>query len=435
MSIALEELQNEAEEAFKRGDWWNALAGFGAIATVDPDHFVSRLRIADCTLNLGKRDEALELYKVLAWHAIKIGYPLLGLIAVKMALLLAPNTEDILLILSELYSRDSDRVDNRWGGPAYPSLANLERDPLQGTEEEVFSQAMRGALRIEEKNDFPDRLPAIPLFSELDEDAFVHILDKIKLRRYADDEVIIREGEHGDSFYIIADGHVLVKKDIEEDEPSTLAHLTTGAVFGEMSLISDEPRAASVVALGNVDVLEVYRGDLIVAAAQMRSVTDALKKFTRDRFLGNLTATHPLFSPLKKEDRQVVIDRVVPLTFAAGEELIIEGQAASGLFLILSGEAEVSKSTDFERVHLATLKAADICGEMSMLGDVPTSATVTAKEQVEVLFLSREGFQEVVQEFPELMRYLAGLTEERVRKNRAMLGEKGVFEDDNRVMI
>ena len=435
MATQLDSLLEEAEEAFKMGDWWNALSGFGAIAINDKQHFQSRLRIADCTLNLGKREEALELYKILAWHAIKAGYPLLGLIAVKMAMLLTTRTEDILLILSELYSRDSDRVESYTGAIQYPGLEAVMAEPIEGEEEDVFGAAMRGALRIEENNTFPEKLPAIPLFSELDEDAFISVLDKLKLRRYADDERIIRQGDMGDSFFIVADGEVVVKRDLDTEEPYTLAHLGPGSVFGEMSLISDEPRSASVVAIGNVDVLELPRGDLIVAAAQLQSVTEALKKFTRDRFLGNLTATHPLFSPLKKEDRLQVINRVVSLTFSSGEELIVEGQTGSGLFLLLSGEAEVSKNTDLERVHLATLRGADICGEMSMLGDQVTNATVTATDQVEVLFLSREAFNEVVQEFPELMRYLAGLTEERMRKNRAVLQRKGLLQDDSYVMI
>lgn len=435
MATDLSTLLEEAEEAFMKGDWWNALSGFGAVATNDKLHFQSRIRIADCTLNLGKREEALELYKILAWHAIKSGYPLLGLIAIKMAMLLTNRNEDILLILSELYSRDSDRVDAFYGSVQYPTLDSSSAEPLQGDEAEVFSAAMRGALRIEENHTFPDKLPPIPLFSDLEEDAFISVLDKLRLKRFSDDERIIRQGDTGDSFFIVADGEVVVRRDLDTEEPYTLAHLGAGSVFGEMSLISDEPRSASVVAIGNVDVLELPRGDLIVAAAQLQSVMDALKKFTRDRFLGNLTATHPLFSPLKKEERAQVINRVVSLSFAPGEELIVEGQSGTGLFLILSGEAEVSKNTQLERVHLATLKGADVCGEMSMLGDQPTTATVTATDQVEVLFLSREAFHEVVQEFPELMRYLAGLTEDRLRKNRAVLQSKGLLQDDSYVMI
>ena len=129
------------------------------------------------------------------------------------------------------------------------------------------------------------------------------------------------------------------------------------------------------------------------------------------------------------------MDRFVQVEFKDGQDLIREGTHGPGLYLLLGGTADVSKTSAGERVHLANLKAADLCGEMSMIGDHPTSATVTAQEKVEALFLPREAFNEIVSEHPEIMKYLAGLTDERVRQNRAMLQSKGLLEDDEHIMI
>jgi cAMP-dependent protein kinase regulator len=277
----------------------------------------------------------------------------------------------------------------------------------------------------------------------------VDVLNKLRLRRFADEEIIIREGERGESFFMIADGDVLVKRDIDDDDGGiTLAHLHRGSVFGEMALISDEPRHASVVAKGDVDVLEMKRSDLIVAAAQLEGVSQALKAFTRERFLRNLTATHPFFSGLSREERHGVMESFRIVTFPQGSELIKESAQGPGLFLLLGGAASVSKQVAGDRVtghhgaavhlaavHLATLRGGDVCGEMSLLGDQPTTATVTADEDLEVLFLAEDDFKAVVREHPELMKYLAGLTDERVRQNRALLHGHGLLEDDEHVMI
>jgi CRP-like cAMP-binding protein len=123
------------------------------------------------------------------------------------------------------------------------------------------------------------------------------------------------------------------------------------------------------------------------------------------------------------------------VTFPAGHELITEGAAGPGLFLLLGGIASVSKMASTERVHLATLRGADVCGEMSLLGGQPTVATVTAQEEIEVLFLAHEDFKDVVRAHPEVMKYLAGLTDERMRRNRAILHGRGLLEDDEHVMI
>jgi cAMP-dependent protein kinase regulator len=435
MSETAVSLFDVADQAFKRGQWQKALAGFTGVAREAPLHFKSRFRIADCLLNLGHRNEALEVYKAIGWHAIKSGYPLLGLVAVKMVLLLEPSYEDILVILSELYSSASDRIEANNRGPKFPELPAKPATPVEGDDAALIAAALEVGTASESITDFPEVLPPIPLFSHLDEDAFIGVLGKLRLRRYADDEAVIRQGDRGESFFIIADGDVLIKRDIEEDGGVTLAHLHRGAVFGEIALISDEPRHASVIARGDVDVLELRRSDLIVAAAQLSSVTDALKAFTRERFLGNLTATHPLFNTLTREERHSVMSRFVPVEFDADDPLIIEGSQGPGLYLLLAGGATVSKQTQGERIHLANLSPGDVCGEMSLIGDSLTNASVVAEEHMEALFLPREAFLEIVRNHPDFMKYLAGLSEERVRHTRAMLQSKGLLEDDEHIMI
>lgn len=419
--------------AFKRGQWKDALAAFGGVVEVCPDHFKARFRIADALLNLGERELALEAYKSLAWHAIKGGFPLLGLVAVKMLLLLEPAYEDILFVLAELYSKESDRIGDAGDAPPHPELTGVEAKPLAAGDDLVERAAKLAQLTA--PAEYPRTLPTIPLFSHLDEDSFIGVLEKLRLRRYADEELIIRQGERGESFFIVAEGDVLIKRDIDQDGGVTLAHLHRGAVFGEMSLISDEPRHASVVARGDVDVLEMPRADLVIAASRLESVTAALKQFTRERFLGNLTATHPFFTTLSRKERQRAMDRFETVGFEKGDALIHEGQPGPGLYLLLGGSAEVSKHVSGERVHLATLKAADLCGEMSLMGASQTTASVTAQAPLEALFLSRAGFDSVTQDHPDLLEYLAGLTDERLRQNRALLHAKGLLEDDERVMV
>ncbi|MBI1946454.1 MAG: cyclic nucleotide-binding domain-containing protein [Deltaproteobacteria bacterium] len=435
MSDTAKGLFAKGDAAFKRGQWRAALRAFGGVAVASPSNLRARLRVADSLLNTGRRDLAVEVYKAIASNAVQTGQPLLALVATKMVLLLEPDHEDGLVALAEIYGRDSARVDALTNEAPLQSLGDEPAAALGDDEEAVPMAAARAAGGT---TGVPDaaRVPSVPLLSRLDADAFLAVLGKLQLRRFADEEVIIREGERGESFFLIADGEVLVKRDIDdEDGGVTLAHLYRGAVFGELALISDEPRQASVVARGDVDVLELRRSDLIVAAAHTDGVSDALKGFTRERFLRNLTATHPFFSGLTRDERHSVMECFRVVTFPAGQELIREGQFGPGLFLLLGGSASVSKVSGGERIHLATLRGADVCGEMSLVGDQPTQAWVTADEDLEALFLARDDFKAVVREHPELMKYLASLTDERLRQNRAIMNARGLLEDDEHVMI
>jgi cAMP-dependent protein kinase regulator len=429
-------LFEKGDAAFKRGQWRTALQAFAGVVEAAPGNLRARLRVADALLNTGRRDLAVDVYKAIAHHSQRAGHPLLALVATKMVLLLEPSYEEELTELAALYAQGSAQVDGLWDGPKPIALGDEPAEALARDDDGLLAEAARRAAAVEGTLPYPERLPAIPLFSHLDEEAFIEVLMKLRLRRFADEEIIIREGERGESFFMIADGDVLVKRDIDDDDGGiTLAHLHRGSVFGEMALISDEPRQASVVAKGDVDVLEMRRSDLIVASATHNGVSEAMKAFTRERFLRNLTATHPFFSGLSREERHGVMESFRIVTFVRGQEMIREGQVGPGLFLLLGGAASVSKMAAGERIHLATLRGGDVCGEMSLIGDQPTQANVVADEDLEALFLAHDEFKATVRQHPELMRYLAGLTDERVRQNRALLHARGLLEDDEHVMI
>ena len=455
-------LLEDGEAAFHRGQWREALAAFGGVVSAVPGHLTSRLRIGDALLNAGRRDLAVAVYTAVAGQAMSTGHPLEALVAAKMLLLLDPDHEDVVAGLSGLYARDGERVDPLADLPAPVVVGDASARALSDDDGLVERAAAIASAPLQGVA-VPRRLPAVPFLSYLDDDSFQALVGKLRLRRFADGEIVVRQGERGESFFVVAGGEVLVKRDVDDDDGGVvLAKLRRGSVFGELALISDEPRHASVVARGDVDVLELRCSDVVVASATHDGVSHALKLFTRERFLRNLTATHPLFSSLSREDRHRVMERFEIVRFQAGESMILEGQRGPGLFVILNGSAVVEKSSDRGdkpatrverhgdrtaaaqaakaatrdgRVHLATLRAADLCGEMSMLSDQPTNATVTCSDAVEALFLGADSFKEVVADHPALLRYLAGLTDERLRANRALLHGRGLLEDDEHVML
>ncbi len=75
-------------------------------------------------------------------------------------------------------------------------------------------------------------------------------------RRFRPGERIIQEGAPGNTFYVVAHGQVSVRTGSPERE---VTQIGPGTYFGEMSLLTGEPRAASVVALGEVELLEIAR--------------------------------------------------------------------------------------------------------------------------------------------------------------------------------
>lgn len=101
------------------------------------------------------------------------------------------------------------------------------------------------------------------LFAELDE----RELDKVgvlaKPRRYQKDEVIFHADEPGDVFCIIVAGRVKVTMISPEGKEIILSTLGPGEFFGEMALLEDAPRSATVTATENLEVLTIWRADFL----------------------------------------------------------------------------------------------------------------------------------------------------------------------------
>ena len=102
---------------------------------------------------------------------------------------------------------------------------------------------------------------AIPLFSDLTAAEFVEIAVMLVRRPERAGSVIVREGDPGDSMFIVSTGEVLATIE-ESGRQRELATLCDGDFFGEMALLSGEPRSATVTAMRNTELLELSRNDL-----------------------------------------------------------------------------------------------------------------------------------------------------------------------------
>ncbi len=81
------------------------------------------------------------------------------------------------------------------------------------------------------------------------------------LRQFAPNEVIIRENENGEAAFIIEKGKVEITQE-RDGKRMHIAFMEAGKTFGEMSMVDDLPRSATVTALERTLVLEIHRGDL-----------------------------------------------------------------------------------------------------------------------------------------------------------------------------
>jgi CRP/FNR family cyclic AMP-dependent transcriptional regulator len=109
------------------------------------------------------------------------------------------------------------------------------------------------------------------LFQDLEEDEINKVLNRTSLREFPAEAPIIREGEPGDSLFIMQEGEVEITKQLtltlDEDTPKERVMIRlkaeNGVYFGEMALLENETRSATVTALSDCSVLELHRKDFL----------------------------------------------------------------------------------------------------------------------------------------------------------------------------
>ena len=109
-----------------------------------------------------------------------------------------------------------------------------------------------------------DILKKTPLFSNLSDNELTKIGEIIKQNEYKQGDIIIKEDDliSANTFYIIHQGIIEVIKNYGETEELIITTKERGDFFGEISLIDDQPRSATIRAAGPTSMYEITRKDL-----------------------------------------------------------------------------------------------------------------------------------------------------------------------------
>jgi CRP-like cAMP-binding protein len=425
MTSKLGQAKAEARKHFGAGDYPRALRWYDRILAAMPADHETRLRIADVFAKLGLTDEARDVYRQVAGYDLLAGHPLAAVVACRALDTLGAPAEDLLARIAETYGTGSPSLTRFAIRPAPPDPETpLDLGPIADTDpfDDLVAAARARALDVGGLM-VPQQHHPLPFLSELDPRSLLAVLQRAAVRRLADGELVVRQGEPGTSLYLVAGGELRVLVTGSDNAEREVARLYENTLFGEMALITSTPRGASVAVVGEADVLEVSREALAHVTTLIPAVATELDRFARERLIKNLLATSPLFTPFTKDQQSELLRRFEGVEVEAGTEVIREGEQGTGLFVALSGELEaVSRAGGGEPVVLGRLRTGDIFGEMSLLTHQPTSATVRALGKCMLLFLDRTYVERLAGAVPEVRAYFSGVASRRSQDNTLRLG-------------
>jgi CRP-like cAMP-binding protein len=166
-------------------------------------------------------------------------------------------------------------------------------------------------------------LRAVPLFAELSDDHLTQLACTVRKQRASAGDVLCREGARGEEMYVVLSGAVTLQKAVDGEE-TELGRLEEGAHFGEMALIGDAPRSATIRAATDLDYLAIDRDTLMRVIAAFPAVALQILKGYNARLaettarLARLTARQQAPAVTRASDPDDAYRRVLEATIRDG---------------------------------------------------------------------------------------------------------------------
>lgn len=129
----------------------------------------------------------------------------------------------------------------------------------------------------------------------------------------------------------------------------------------------------------------------------------------------NLIKGIKMFSQLDAKQVKKLARLFIPRDYSKGEMMIQKGDTGLGMFVIVSGQAEVFDKQNGEKIVLATLGAGDVVGDMSLIDERPRSANVQVTEDTESLLLTRDKFKILARRDADILWGIVPIVVERLR--------------------
>jgi HlyB family type I secretion system ABC transporter len=244
------------------------------------------------------------------------------------------------------------------------------------------------------------------VFRFLSDEHFAAIEPLLQEEHYEFGDVVVKQGDPADSFYVLTTGRARALKIKPDGEEIPLGVLKPGDSFGEAALAEGGTRNATVRCSTAVDVLRIDRDDFLHLVRQIPDLKQYVETTGRNRALQSFLYQFSNFGRLPTPVLRGVIDKLKPVTFEKGNLIIREGDDAGPLYILQKGRARAFSGVDGAERNLAFYREGDFFGELSILNGSSRAASVEAFTGCELLSLEPRSVRELRRRFPEFDKLL-----------------------------
>jgi HlyB family type I secretion system ABC transporter len=243
-------------------------------------------------------------------------------------------------------------------------------------------------------------------FRFVSDEHFEAIEPLLQEEHYDFGDVIVRQGDPADAFYVLTKGRARALKIKGDGEEIPLAVLKPGDSFGEAALAEGGTRNATVRCSTAVDVLRIDRGDFLELVRRVPDLKQYVETTGRNRALQSFLYQFSNFGRLPTPVLRSMIDKLKHVSVEKGNLIIRQGDDAGPLYIIEKGRARAFAGVNGRERNLAFYREGDFFGELSILNGSPRAASVEAFSDCQLLSLEPKAVQDLRRRFPDFEKLL-----------------------------
>lgn len=267
-------------------------------------------------------------------------------------------------------------------------------------------------------------LRRVDLFEGVDDVTIERIFALGELCVVARGKYIVRQGEFGDSCFVLLSGQAAVQVVADDGRAQEVAQLGPGKVFGELALIGRGERKASVKARSDCELLELRKNHFDQALKKYKKVRARIEEVYQQTAIDSFLRQSRYFRDLPSEVLSRISKDSVLKTFKKSDVIAAEGKPAEDLYIVRNGFVRISRhvvGSDGGDEILAYLGADDFFGDEEVTVGSDYGATATALEPVECVAVPRGAAWKLYLEHPEVFSSVRRYTLARSEQQSSIL--------------
>lgn len=261
-----------------------------------------------------------------------------------------------------------------------------------------------------------DSIAHCPLFEGTDAGALEELSRRSEEMRLEAGAALFREGEPGDALYLVLEGGVEVTVETSSGDRYRLNTVMPGEWLGENSVLSGKAHSAAATATQASALLRIPASALAHLFAQDPSARKRMGHATLKRLPSHHLRVNAMFAAIDPEHLHAVDTGANWVRLRGGDTLFQQGEPSDALYVVIHGNVEVLVA-DGAGERLVEVAGRGAClGEMGLLAGESRTASVRAIRDCELVRITYQAFEELVQFRPELGMSLARTLAARLKK-------------------